>query len=146
VERFVVLKEGDVQWIATDSTKPIVTIKDCVLEKENEEFFRCMFEVCGDNALIQSKTQAIVVNCTNGVIWRGSELDSVSLQGQRILAQYSDGSVEVIRSSGTIETKQLPLYGYRTIAMDTIEDTLKIAYYCDSRYAFEIRTFNLGDR
>jgi hypothetical protein len=143
VERLVVLNGGEVKWISMSENEPVTTIKNCLTEKEGREFFRCTFEACGDNALIQSKNQAIVVNRNLGLVWRGNSISSASLKDRRILVQYQNNTVEVIREDGTLETRELPPYGYWTIAADIINNELKIASYNDEKYRFAIRTVNL---
>jgi hypothetical protein len=143
IERFVILNKGDLQWISLDENEPAITVKDCVPEKDKKEFFRCTFEACEDNALIQSKTRAIVVNRVHGVVLRASDLTSVALKGQRILAQYASGAVEVTNSDGSLQTRQQPPYAYWTVAANIVDNELKIASYHDGKYRFEIQTIDL---
>lgn len=143
VQRLVVLNEGDVKWIYVSANEPITTVKNCLNEKERRDFFRCTFEAYGDNALIQSKDQAIVVNRNQGLIWRGNNVSSVSLKDRRILVQYRNNMVELIEEDGRVEVRELPPFGYWTIAADIIDNELKIASYNDEKYRFEIRTVNL---
>jgi hypothetical protein len=143
IERLVVLHEGNVHWVSLNEKEPVTTFKNCLTEEEGSEFFRGTFEACSDNALIQAKNLAVVVNRIRGLIWRGTNLSSVTLKDRRILVQYRNNVIEVIREDGTLETRELPPYGYWTIAADIVDHELKIASYNDGNYRFEIRTTKL---
>ncbi len=145
MEGFVILKDRSLLWLAKDSDKPQVTVNDCLPQEKAHEWYRCTLTVCGDMALIQSVSYggAIVVNRNIGVVWRGNSLSSTTIRGQRVLAQYTDGTVEVIQSDGSIETRCLPPTGFRTVAVDILDNVLYIAYMSERSQRIETKTFGL---
>jgi hypothetical protein len=124
---FVIQRERNVSWFSVDSDKPEVTIKDCLPESERHYTFCKILSANEDNALIQIREKAIVVNRNHGVIWTGDNLISTELRGNRVLAQYSDGTVEVINSDGSRELKYAPPAGFFMAAADIVDDVLYIA-------------------
>jgi hypothetical protein len=122
---FVVQRKGDVSWFSYNSQNPEITIKHCLPESAFYQTYCKIMSLSGDNVLIQMKDKATAVNLHNGVIWSGDDLSSVLLRGQRILAQYDDGKVEVVRSDGSMEMC-LP-QEEKIIAADIKDDTLIVA-------------------
>jgi hypothetical protein len=124
---FVIQRGRNLSWFSGDSDTPEVTINDCLPESERHYKFCKILSVNEDNALIQISEKATVVNRNHGVIWTGDNLISTELRGNRVLAQYSDGTVEVINSDGSRELKYSPPAGFFMAAADIVDDVLYIA-------------------
>lgn len=136
---FVVLKDCSLYWFNRDSDEPEVTIGECVPESDRYTSFRTLLSLCGDNVLIQIGDRSTVVNRSHGVVWRSSGLSSTVLRGQRALAQFTDGAVEVIQSDGSKEVRCTPLSGEELVAADITENTLYIAYSSESRPRVKVK-------
>lgn len=86
MEVFVILKEGNLHWLINDSDEPEVIVNGCIPQGSRHEWYRCTLTSCGDIALIQSIShgRSIVVNRNYGVVWRGNDLSSITLSGERV--------------------------------------------------------------
>jgi hypothetical protein len=149
IEGFVILKDGGVSWLAKDTQTPAATVNDCLpKDKSAHEWYRCTLAACGDIALIQSVAYggAIVVNRKSGVVWRGNDLSRVTLKDRRVLAEYNNGTIEVISGDGSIEFKYTPPSGFTTEAADIIDNILHIAYTPRYGGRLEVETFVLSGK
>lgn len=148
MEGFVILKEGNLHWLTKDSDKPEVIINGCIPQSSKYEWYRCTLTVDHEIALIQSISygRSIVVNRNYGVVWRGNDLSSTTLSGQRVLAQYSNGAVEVIRSDGSSELKCTPPSGLTMAAADIIDNVLYIVYTPKIGRSLEIKALTLSGK
>jgi len=124
---FVIQRERNVSWFSGDSDTPEVIIKDCLPESERNKGYCEILSVSEDNTLIQIRERATVVKRHYGVIWTGDNLPSIMLKGNRVLAQYADGTVEVINRDGSRELKYAPPAGFFIAAADIVDDVLFIA-------------------
>jgi len=141
---FVILKDCNLYWFNKDSDKPEATIEACVPESDRYQSFHTIMSLCRDNVLVQIGGRFVVANRDYGVIWRGEDLSSVTLRGQRALAQYTDGTVEVIQTDGSVELKCTPPSGFTTVAADVIDHVLNIAYMSEENQTIELKTYALG--
>jgi hypothetical protein len=148
IEGFVILKDHDLHWLAKDSDKPDATVSDCLPHEKSYEWYFCTLAACGDIALIQSVRYggAIIVDRNLGRVWQGKDQASVMLKGQRVLAQYSSGTVEVIRSDGSVDLKCTPPSGFTTVAADVLDNVLRIAYMSENDQTLELKAYGLGQR
>lgn len=140
---FVILKDCNLYWFTRDSDEPKATMKQCVPEEDRYKSFCTMLSLCGDNTLIRIGDRFTFANLNHGVVWRGENLSSVTFSGQRALAQYTDGKIEVIKCDGSIEMRWTPPAGNRMVAADIIDDILFIAYSPEWRARVKIHKFIL---
>jgi len=141
---FIILKDCNLYWFNKDSDSPKATIEACVPESDRYQSFHTIMSLCRDNVLVQIGGRFVVANRDYGVIWRGENLSSVTLRGQRALAQYTDGTVEVIQTDGSVELKCTPPSGFTTVAADVIDHVLNIAYMSEENQTIELKTYALG--
>jgi hypothetical protein len=141
---FVILKDCNLYWFNKDSDEPKATLEACVLESDRYQSFHTIMSLCRDNVLVQIGGRFVVANRDYGMIWRGENLSSVTLRGQRALAQYTDGTVEVIQSDGSVELKCIPRSGFTTVAADALDNVLSIAYMSEENQTIELKTYALG--
>lgn len=140
---FIILKGCNLYWFSKDSDEPEATIKQCIPEEDRYKSFCTILSLCVDNVLIRIGDRFTVVNRNHGVVWQGGDLSSVTLRGQRAVAQYTDGRIEVIQSDGSMEMRCVPDRGQYTIAADIMDNVLNVAYASDMTERLRVKMFNL---
>ncbi|MDO8501788.1 MAG: hypothetical protein Q7S20_08085 [Gemmatimonadaceae bacterium] len=149
-EGVVVLEEdGSLQWFSVDSVGPDVAIRGCIsqrLDCATQRVGHVMLGAHDDMVLIQPAMveHAMLVNRNIGIVWEADDLSSATLKGQRVIAHYNDGTVEVLRSDGSVEVRYAPLSGCKAVAADIIGDALFLACTVDEGQTIEVEAFALA--
>ncbi len=140
---FIVLKERSLYRYITGNPEPVAILGNCMSEQMGKDRYSpWLLSTYGDRALVSTSSgaEAVLVDLKTGATREIGNLQTIRQRGDRIIARYMDGSVELIGKNSLNGTTYATEDGMITIAADVIDKTLCIAYFSMMYGKLEFKT------
>jgi hypothetical protein len=88
----------------------------------------------------------IMVNRNMGVVWKGADVLSATLNGPRAVIHHKSGIIEVVRGDGSVEISCAPPSWKKTLAANVVDNILRVAYVSEADQAITFKDYTLSQK